>query len=55
MHNICHINIIFLQDIIPKTKILDKNKQKKQLIMNTFNAKIAYIYHKTKILLKYSN
>lgn len=54
IHNIRHINIISMQDIILIAKVLDKNDKKKQLFVNMPNVKIMQIYNTTNFLLKYN-
>ncbi len=53
-HNICHTNVIAMQDAILIAKVLDGSAKRKQLVIDTPDAEVTWIYSATNVLLKYN-
>lgn len=52
-YNICHTNIIAMQNIILTTKVLNRSV-KKLVIINISDIKVTQMYNTTNVLLKYN-
>ncbi len=52
--NICHTNIIAMQDAILMAKVLDGGAKRKQLVVDTPDAEVTWICSATNVLLKYN-
>ena len=53
-HNICHTNIIAMQDVILIAKVAVRSTKKKELVVDTPDAKITRVCSATNIMLKYN-
>ncbi len=53
-HNICHTNVIAMQDAILMAKVLDESAKRKQLVVDTPNAEVTWVCSATNILLRYN-
>lgn len=55
IHNICHIYVITIYDIVVVIfKVLDESNKNKQLIVNTPNIEVTKLYNTTNIIIKYN-
>ena len=53
-HNICHTNIIAIQDTILIAKVPDRSANKKQLVVDIPDAEVTWVYSAINVLLKYN-
>lgn len=53
-YNICHTNVIAIQNVILIAKIPVRSVKKKEFVIDTFDAEITRVCSTTNILLKYN-